>query len=187
MFGKALKKYLPAPDKVSQHKMLRWMGPTLTRPSLWQANRRSIALGLSIGVFMGLIIPLAQIPLAAVVAIFLRANLPVAVASTLVTNPFTFAPVYFLAYKLGDFILNVGNPAMTEEMIDSQVAQVTQLTDGGALGLFERIGDIGAPLFTGLFILASVTAVLMYFTVNILWRLGVLLRHRKRRQRQTAP
>jgi uncharacterized protein (DUF2062 family) len=63
------------------------------------------------------------------------------------------------------------------------VAQVTQLTDGGALGLFERIGDIGAPLFTGLFILASVTAVLMYFTVNILWRLGVLLRQRKRRSR----
>lgn len=187
MFGKALKKYLPAPDKVSQHKMLRWMGPTLTRPSLWQANRRSIALGLSIGVFMGLIIPLAQIPLAAVVAIFLRANLPVAVASTLVTNPFTFAPVYFLAYKLGDFILNAGTPAMTAEMIDTQVAQVTQLTDGGALGLFERIGDIGAPLFTGLFILASATAILMYFTVNILWRLGVLLRQRKRRQRQTAP
>lgn len=181
MFGKALKKYLPAPDKVSQHKMLRWMGPTLTSPSLWQANRRSIALGLSIGVFMGLIIPLAQIPLAAVLAIFLRANLPVAVASTLVTNPFTFAPLYFLAYKLGDFILNAGKPAMTEAMIDSQVAQ---LTDGGALGLFERIGDIGAPLFTGLFILASVTSVLVYFAATLLWRLGVLLRHRKRRQRQ---
>ena len=181
MFGKALKKYLPAPDKVSQHKMLCWMGPTLTSPSLWQANRRSIALGLSIGVFMGLIIPLAQIPLAAVLAIFLRANLPVAVASTLVTNPFTFAPLYFLAYKLGDFILNAGKPAMTEAMIDSQVAQ---LTDGGALGLFERIGDIGAPLFTGLFILASVTSVLVYFAATLLWRLGVLLRHRKRRQRQ---
>ena len=181
MFGKALKKYLPAPDKVSQHKMLRWMGPTLTSPSLWQANRRSIALGLSIGVFMGLIIPLAQIPLAAVLAIFLRANLPVAVASTLVTNPFTFAPLYFLAYKLGDFILNAGKPAMTEAMIDSQVAQ---LTDGGALGLFERIGDIGAPLFTGLFILASVTSVLVYFAATLLWSLGVLLRHRKRRQRQ---
>ena len=181
MFGKALKKYLPAPDKVSQHKMLRWMGPTLTSPNLWQANRRSIALGLSIGVFMGLIIPLAQIPLAAVLAIFLRANLPVAVASTLVTNPFTFAPLYFLAYKLGDFILNAGKPAMTEAMIDSQVAQ---LTDGGALGLFERIGDIGAPLFTGLFILASVTSVLVYFAATLLWRLGVLLRHRKRRQRQ---
>lgn len=186
MFGKAVKKYLPAPDKVSQHKMLRWMGPTLTRPSLWQANRRSIALGLSIGVFMGLIIPLAQIPFAAILAIVLRANLPVAVASTLVTNPFTFAPVYFLAYKLGDFILNMGEPGMTEAMIDEQVAQVTQLTDGGALGLFERIGDIGAPLFTGLFILASIAAVLVYFTVSLLWRLGVLLRHRKRRLRQVT-
>lgn len=187
MFGKALKKYLPAPEKVSQHKMLRWFGPILTRPSLWQANRRSIALGLSIGIFMGLIIPLAQIPLAAILAILLRANLPVAMASTLVTNPFTFAPVYFLAYKLGDYILSAGDPVMTEEMIDSQVAQVAQLTQGGAMGLFARIGDIGAPLFTGLLILASITAVLVYFTVSLLWRLGVLLRHRKRRQRQVTP
>lgn len=184
MFGKALKKYLPAPEKVAQHKMLRWMGPTLTRPSLWQANRRSIAMGLAIGVFMGLIIPLAQIPFAAILAILLRANLPVAMASTLVTNPFTFAPVYFLAYKLGDFILSMGDPAMTEEMIDAQVAQVALLTEGNAMGLFQRLGDIGAPLFTGLLILASLAAVLIYFTVSLLWRLGVLLRHRKRRLRQ---
>lgn len=181
MFGKSLKKYLPAPDKVSQHKMLRWMGPTLTRPSLWQANRRSIALGLAIGVFMGLLIPLAQIPLAALGAILLRANLPVAVASTLVTNPFTFAPVYFLAYQLGDFVLSFGEPGMTEAMI---AAQVSQLSEQAGVGWFERMGSIGAPLFTGLFILASVTAVLLYVGVSVLWRLGVIWRHRKRRNRQ---
>jgi|AntAceMinimDraft_13_1070369.scaffolds.fasta_scaffold13917_4 uncharacterized protein (DUF2062 family) len=186
MFGKSFKKYLPAPDKVSQHKMLRWLGPTLTRPSLWQANRRSIALGLAIGVFMGLIIPLAQIPLAALGAILLRANLPVAVASTLVTNPFTFAPVYFLAYQLGDFILSLGEPVMSDAMIAAQVAQVAELTEGSGLGLFEQIGSIGAPLFTGLFVLASVLAVLVYVVVSGLWRLGVLWRHRKRRHRQTV-
>jgi len=186
MFGKSVKKYLPAPDKVSQHKMLRWMGPTLTRPSLWQANRRSIALGLAIGVFMGLIIPLAQIPLAALGAIILRANLPVAVASTLVTNPFTFAPVYFLAYQLGDFILNLGQPAMTDEMIAAQLAQVSQISEQVGVGWFERISSVGAPLFTGLFVLASVMAILLYFGVSILWRLGVIWRHRKRRNRQTV-
>jgi uncharacterized protein (DUF2062 family) len=182
MFGKSVKKYLPAPDKVSQNKMLRWLGPTLTRPNLWQANRRSIALGLAIGVFMGLIIPLAQIPLAALGAVLLRANLPIAVASTLVTNPFTFAPLYFLAYRLGDFVLSLGDttvPVLTEAMIEAQVAQLSS----GSVGWFERIGDMGAQLFTGLFILACVSSVVVYLLVTVLWRLGVLLRHRKRQRR----
>jgi len=179
MFGRSLKKRLPDPQKVSSHKMLRWLGPTLTRPSLWQANRRSIALGLAIGVFMGLIIPLAQIPLAAIGAVLLRANLPIAMVSTLVTNPFTFAPLYFLAYRLGDYILGFGTPTLTEAMIDAQVAEMST----GIMGWIERIADIGAPLFTGLFVLASVMSVLTYFVVSLLWRLGVLLRHRKRQRR----
>lgn len=179
MFGKSLKKRLPDPQKVSNHKMLRWLGPTLTRPSLWQANRRSISLGLAIGVFFGLIIPLAQIPLAAVGAVLMRANLPIAMVSTLVTNPFTFAPVYFLAYQLGDYILGMGQPTVTEAMIEAQVSQMT----GGVTAWLSRIAEIGAPLFTGLFVLACVGSVLAYFAVSLLWRLAVVIRYRKRQGR----
>lgn len=179
MFGKSLKKRLPDPQKVSSHKLLRWLGPTLTRPSLWQANRRSISLGLAIGIFCGLIIPLAQIPLAAVGAVVMRANLPIAMVSTLVTNPFTFAPVYFLAYQLGDYVLGMGQPTVTEAMIEAQVAQI----GGGVSGWVERIADIGAPLFVGLFLLACVGSVLAYFTVSTVWRLAVVMRHRKRLRR----
>ncbi len=184
MFGKSVKRYLPSPEKVSQNRWLRWLGPTLTQACLWQANRRTIALGCAIGVFMGLLIPLAQIPFAALLAVIFRANLPMAMVSTLVTNPFTFAPVYFLAYKLGNFILTRGESTLSDEAIDQQLAVVT--TDTTTLSWLEHISNIGAPLFTGLAILASVMSVLVYFTVTMLWRLGVLLKQRKRRKNKVA-
>ena len=180
MFGKSVKRYLPAPEKVANNRWLRWLGPKLTQPSLWQANRRTIALGCAIGVFMGLLIPLAQIPAAALLAVILRANLPMAMVSTLVTNPFTFAPVYFLAYKLGNLVLSLGESDLSDEAIDQRLAAVTEGVD--SLSWFDHIGNVGAPLFTGLFIIATVTSVALYFGISFLWRLGVVFRQRKRRK-----
>ena len=180
MVAKRVKKYLPASDKVSQHKMLRWLGPTLTKPSLWQINRRSIAMGLAIGVFWGFLIPVAQIVFAAIMAVFLRANLPMAIGSTLVTNPLTFAPVYFLAYQFGDFVLGKSGPDVTEEMLAAQMGQISVTS----AGWIDKIGDFAAPLFTGLVVFASVGAVLSYVVVSLLWRLAVVLRYRKRLRRQ---
>ena len=179
MVAKRVKKYLPASDKVSQHKMLRWLGPTLTKPSLWQINRRSIALGLAIGVFWGLLVPLAQIPLAAMAAVLLRANLAIAVTSTLVTNPFTFAPVYFLAYQFGEWLLDDQGPQVTEAVLAEQMSQISVTSTGW----IDRIGDIAAPLFTGLGLFAVVGALLSYLTVTLLWRLAVVMRYRKRQRR----
>ena len=181
MVAKRVKKYLPASDKVSQHKMLRWLGPTLTKPTLWQINRRSIAMGLAIGVFWGLLIPLAQIPFAAIAAMLLRANLAIAVTSTLVTNPFTFAPVYFLAYQFGEWLLDDQGPQVTEAMLAEQMSQISVTSTGW----IERIGDVAAPLFTGLAIFATVGSLLCYLIVTLLWRLAIVLRYRKR-QRQFA-
>jgi uncharacterized protein (DUF2062 family) len=56
---------------------------------------------MALGFFFGLLVPLAQIPLSAAAAVTLRANVPAAVASTLVTNPVTFGPLYYAAWRLG--------------------------------------------------------------------------------------
>ena len=179
MVAKRVKKFLPASDKVSQHKMLKWLGPTLTKPSLWQINRRSIALGLAIGVFWGFLIPVAQIVFAAIMAVFLRANLPMAVGSTLVTNPVTFAPVYFLAYQFGDWLLGDQGTEVTEAMLAQQMSQISVTSTGW----IDRIGDVAAPLFTGLAFFATVGALLCYLIVTLLWRLAIVLRYRKRQRR----
>jgi uncharacterized protein (DUF2062 family) len=100
-----IKAWLPSPDTVRQNRWLRWMGPILNNPRLWHFSRKGIALGMALGVFFGLLIPIAQIPFSATLAVVLRANVPMAVASTLVTNPITFGPVYYGAYHLGRLVL----------------------------------------------------------------------------------
>lgn len=180
MARKRIRRWLPDERAVKSNPLLRWLGPLLRHPRLWHVNRRGIALGLAIGVFMGLLIPLAQIPFSAVLAVVLRANLPVAIASTLVTNPFTFAPLYYIAYRIGAALVGNDDPAVTEASLERQI-------DGLAdwLGYWiEKVKALGKPLLVGLVIMASAGALATYMTVMLLWRARVALRLRRRRRRR---
>ena len=79
-----LKARLPTPDSLQGNRWLSWLGPSLYHPRLWHMSRRGLALGMAIGIFFGFLIPIAQIPFSAATAVALRANLPVAMVSTLV-------------------------------------------------------------------------------------------------------
>ena len=50
-----------------------------------------------------------QMLTAALLAIPLKKNLPVALVTTLYTNPFTIAPLYLLAYGYGRLLLGAGH------------------------------------------------------------------------------
>ncbi len=150
-----LKAWLPTPQTIKDNRWLRWMGPALHHPRLWHFSRKGIAMGLALGIFFGLLIPVAQMPLAAGAAIVLRANLPMAVASTLVTNPVTFGPVYFGAYHLGKAILGtITRQRRTGQRSPRQKPQAESAQD---LSLRERflrsvrhLTTVGKPLVVGL-------------------------------------
>ncbi|MDZ4361464.1 MAG: DUF2062 domain-containing protein, partial [Variovorax sp.] len=70
-----IKSWLPTPDSLRSNRWLRWMGPVLADPRLWHFSRKGIALGVALGIFFGLLIPVAQMPASALFAVILRANL----------------------------------------------------------------------------------------------------------------
>ena len=76
-----LRQLLPSAEAIRANRWLRWLGPALHHPKLWHLSRRGMALGMALGFFFGLLIPLAQIPLSVAAAVALRANVPVAVAT----------------------------------------------------------------------------------------------------------
>jgi uncharacterized protein (DUF2062 family) len=100
-----LKRLLPSHESIATNRWLRWLGPALLHRSLWHMSRRGVALGAAIGVFFAFITPIAQIPLAAGFSVMLRANIPVAIAATLVNTPPTFGPVYYAAWRVGSWML----------------------------------------------------------------------------------
>lgn len=174
---------LPDADELARSRWLRWLGPRLHSPHLWRISRRGVALGAAIGTFFGLLVPLAQIPLSASLAIALRAHLPTALASTLVSNPVTFAPLYYLAYRVGAALLGdvtvaaVEVPLGTESDAQGEPAQHEGPTTRSAQ---MTIMGMGRPLLLGLAIVSCLGAALVYAVVDIGWR---LLEWRARRDR----
>jgi uncharacterized protein len=173
----------PTEETLRAHPSLRWLGPLLRRPWLWHLNRRRVALGAGIGVFFGFLIPVAQIAGAAVFAILLRANLPVAAVSTLVSNPFTYAPIFVLAYQAGGAVLG---EEVRPEAAEALVAAVEN-PDEHSNGWVARAKAIGKPLFVGLAIFAVIGGVAAWALVHLLWTIGVWLKRRRRRRREAAP
>ncbi len=98
---KRLRKYLPDHRAVRDNRWLAPFGGTLLHPRLWHLNRRSAAGGIAVGLFCGLIPGPFQMLGAAICAVLFRVNLPLALITTLYTNPLTIVPLYFVAFALG--------------------------------------------------------------------------------------
>ncbi|MBX3607702.1 MAG: DUF2062 domain-containing protein [Piscinibacter sp.] len=176
-----LRRLLPTPEALRANRWLRWIGPALGHPRLWHMSRRGIALGVALGIFFGLLVPIAQIPLAAAAAVVLRANLPSAVASTLVTNPVTFGPVYYAAWRVGGAIL--GQPAHAAPPVMPAEAEAAPRDENWFVHAWRRIAGVGKPLLLGLVIFACAAGLLSYLLVSGFWHLKVRWQRRRRRRR----
>ncbi|MCB1938450.1 MAG: DUF2062 domain-containing protein [Rhodocyclaceae bacterium] len=170
------RRFLPSHESIKEHRLLRWLGPRLHDPSLWRLNRHNVAKAVAIGAFFGLMIPVAQIPAAVIVSLTLRANLWIASLSTLISNPFTYAPLYYFAYHLGARVMGVA-PA-PEGAEPPVIESFTQWVDHA----WEWLGGIGQPLLLGMLMMAVTGAVVGYYLTLGLWRLNVLRKRRQPRQ-----
>ncbi len=176
---KKLRNWLPNAEAVRANRWLRWLGPALHHPRLWHMSRRGLALGMALGFFFGLLIPLAQIPLSAAAAVALRANVPAAVASTLVTNPLTFGPLYYAAWRVGSAIL--GGPTEPPNA-PIEFDEAVHADESWWEETRRRVVGVGKQLALGLVILATTVGISTYFLVSVVWKLSVLWKWRRRRR-----
>lgn len=170
-----LRARIPSRAQISRNRWLAWLGPWLDQPKLWHWSRRGVAMGVAVGVFFGLLVPLAQIPLSVGAAIVLRVNVPAAVASTLVSNPLTFAPIYYGAYRLGIWI--TGEKAVPKDL---EVIGTDEIEN--TLSLWQRIAALGKPLVVGLCITAVLMGLLSYALISLVWRWRTVTKRRSRRR-----
>jgi hypothetical protein len=127
--------------------------------------------------FSGLVPGPLQMLAAALLAVPLRVNLPVALATTLYTNPLTIGPLYLLAYLIGRLIIGGHAPPLAPP------PEVEWSHLGTSIEAFARwILSMGMPLAVGLPLLALLLAALGYACVQIGWRAYVIRAWRRRRQ-----
>ncbi len=125
----------------------------MDKPYLWDLkNVRAVALGFAIGAFFSFVVPFLQFLIAGFFAILLRANLPVALVSTLITNPLTFIPIYAAALSVGNYIL----PSFGYEKIDSLIFKDFE---------WSSLGDVWFYLWVGLVVFAFVVSIIGYIFI----------------------
>lgn len=181
MHRKYLRRYLPDGETVRSHRYLAWLGTWLHHPNLWALNRDSVAGGFAIGLFAGLVPGPLQMLTAALIAVPLKKNLPVALATTFYTNPFTIAPLYLLAYGYGRLLMGASrHPATVEPFVWDWSHWIDSMQ-----ALARWTISLGPPLAIGLIALALTLACAGYFVVQLAWRAYVILAWR-RRARQRA-
>lgn len=167
-----VRRHIPTQESLERNRLLKPFARHLGQPALWRFNRRSVPRAVALGLFVGVIIPVMHIAIAALLAVPTRANIAITAAFTLVVNPLTIPPIYYAAYRLGAWELHhdaqIVNPA-TAERVSGELGQIM-------FWIHEASGSIAVGVLT----LAFASAALGYVLAALLWRLRLGNRWRRR-------
>lgn len=161
---------------------VRWLRPIAHRillPELWRFNRRSVPRGVALGVIVGVMVPVAQFLFAALFSLPVRANVPVAALTTIITNPFTTPAIWFAAYWLGTWMLRF-DAAVPGKPLASAIDNNGSWFDMAMSWGGWLLSDAAPPTVLGLIVISLVGAVLGYVIAAFSWRQWIAHKWRHR-------
>ena len=156
------KSHYPTREKLERNRYIRPFAHLVLRSDLWRFNRRSVPRGVALGLFTGICIPFAHSPIAALTAVLVRANVPVAIATTWTSNPATwlvmFPSAIFISNNLG-YHVDAG-------------AVHNLIAHNASLGQWARwlLSSAAPALMLGLFVLAVLVSGVGYLLTSLGWR-----------------
>jgi uncharacterized protein (DUF2062 family) len=173
-----LQRHVPSRDQLERNRWVQPFAHLVLRPELWRLTRRSVPRGVALGLFVGVMIPLAHFVVAAFIAIFIRANIPAAMLATFIGFPVIYVGLLAAAVKIGGLLLRV-DAITVSEPITQAVSTV-----GGSLGdstarhhwlhraahLVHLVEGKGPSVLLGLFVIATVLALIGYCGASVFWR-----------------
>jgi len=140
---------------------------------LWGISRRWVVPAFALGLFIAFLPFPGHTVTAALLAVALRVNIPVAALATWVSNPATMFPMYYFAYRLGSSLLGTEMEPFGFEMSIDWVTHT-----------FVKIWQ---PMLLGCVLLGCLSAALGYAVLNGLWRYSLAdYKSRKRNERRNS-
>ena len=176
-FRKQYRKHAPTKEELQRSPLLKPLGKRIWASELWRLSRRSVPAGVAVGLFVGifLMIPGLQIVGAALMAVPFRANIPIAAATTFVSNPAT-TPFFIIA------AIDVGNRLGFQADLaafDKLSAARAPLRDWAGW----LLSDAAPALVSGLTIIGLVFAFAGFWVSLVAWRMWIRSKWRSRLHR----
>ncbi len=150
-----------------------YLGPfdhLLHDPNLWGIRRRAVVPAFALGLFVAYLPFPGHMVTAALLALVLRINIPVAIVSTWVINPLIIGPAYYLAYEVGNTLLR--RPPRPFEIELS----FAWLVDGFV--------NVWQPLLLGCVLLGAILSLVGFVALDLLWRASIWDYLKRRRARR---
>jgi uncharacterized protein (DUF2062 family) len=166
---------LPTRESMEGNRLLRPVAHRVLAPELWRFTRRSVPRGVALGMVAGFLFPVAQIAIAAVFALPFRANVPVAALTTFITNPLTTPLLWFVAYRIGAWLMRTNVPIVSQPVQDAATGWLQWAT-----GCLHWLWDQGPAFGVGLLVLTGLASVLGYALSALGWRLWIARKWRHR-------
>ena len=167
-------KNAPKREELAKSRWMKPFGSRVLHSEFWRFTRRSVPRGAAVGMFVGifLLVPGIQIVGSALMSVPLRANIPIAAAMTFLTNPATTPLLLGASYFVGSGLGFGGHKGVP----------------GREASLGEwftwLFSDAALATVSGLFIIASVTALVTYFVAVWIWRWWIARKWRRRALRR---
>lgn len=172
-----IKRFIPSHAAIKNNPALHFLGDLLHDPNLFHLNRHSV----SVALFWGLVVAFLPIPgqmaVASVAALYFRCNLPIAIALTWITNPFTAPFFFYFAYAIGRFCLHI-DPIVFTSPPEFSISWITH-------ELSKLWYPLILPVVFGSLVIGIGSGTVSYFSMQIFWRWNVnrnwKLRNKNRR------
>ena len=121
-------------------------------------NRKSISLGIFIGIFWGFVpMPMQMLAVLAMTPLF-KFNVPIAISMVWLSNPLTMPFMYYMEYQTGNFLLGKEGIEGIEMTLDWFSA---------------NWDEIIIPLYVGTIPYSIIVSSLTYLIINRLWIISV--------------
>ena len=164
------KRNMPTRESFAGNRYLRPVAHRVLAPELWRFTRRSVPRGVALGMVTGILFPVAQIALSALLALPFRANIPTAALTTFITNPFTTPLIWAGAYYIGKWALRL-----------DQVVPGQPLRDAASSGWMQWLMSDAAPaIAVGLLIITVASAVGGFLLSKYGWQWWVARKWKRR-------
>ena len=178
-FGKWIMRQAPTRDSFERSAVLRPFAKRVFHPALWRFTRRSVPRGVALGLLVGifLLIPGVQIAGVALLALPVRANIPIGAAMTFLSMPLT-TPIILIASAY------IGGADATHLMaiLDANIAWWPKFLEIVAW----LLSDAAPAMVLGLAIISVAAAVIGYVLAAGFWRWWIVGKWRRRSKSQAS-